>query len=137
MIVNEIVCTSQRDFFEKWVEWLRARHGLSSMQMRTFAAILWRRQQLSKVMAESLLDEYATNQQGRREIYTLLGIKSQQLRNIMQDIVARRMMAPVRDADGKVAYYRINPMAIPDFDEDSDTMAKYAVVFRKSEDYGH
>lgn len=135
MLVKEITYNDADDFFEKWVEWLRPVHHLTTQEMHVFAAILRYRNELSiSVSDKNMLEEMTTNRQGRRKLRKSLGMKSQQMCGVMARIAQAKIVIPSRDENGNVDYYRINPSAIPDIDFDKKDDFKMLLTFKKDDD---
>jgi hypothetical protein len=125
--------SEDKDFFVRWVELLKPIHNLTKTEQSVLAAILRSRHQLSKNVTDTnLLDEMCLNYSNRARIKEFLNISSQQLNYILSKIKDKGILSPVLKINGRIDYFKINPIFIPSLIEE-DKQYKVLLVFQSSD----
>lgn len=121
--VLPIKCNQEgKDFFDKWVEWLKPIHGLTNCEQKLLAAMLRRRHELSKaIIDKELLDRTCLNAENISYIRESMHLSPQQLNGALAGIRNAKVIAPVFKISGRVSYYRISPSIIPAISKDNHT----------------
>lgn len=123
----------EKDFFLRWVEYLKPRHHLTTREQEVFAAFLRNRYELSKgITDKAILDEVCLNEANRDKIRQSLNMSGPQMNGVLSKLRERKIIAPSRKPNGKIDYYVISPSFIPDIDESGDF--KLMFIFRYKSD---
>lgn len=108
--------TLDLQFFKYWVEFLRPLHKINPRDVEVMAMLLYKRHQLSKVVAdEKVLDTTLMSSKIRKEIREELNLPPNYFQVILQHL--RNKKAIIGD--------RINPKFIPKLD---DTHGDYKLI---------
>ena len=133
--VLTIPCTpsDEKDFFLRWVEYLRPRHGLTPTEQKVLAACLRHRYELSKSITDPVvLEETCLNEANREKLKQELGMSSPQLTGVLASLKNAKVIAPKNKLNGRAEYYKIAPSFIPDIDDSGEF--KLLLVFKYKSD---
>ena len=138
MKVRKVSCSSMYQFYRYWLEVVclkvnlsdndgedeiefpsgRQHHILTSKQMDLLAHIMCNRRQLQEekgINDDDVLDQLTTNDSGRTKIRLQMGITSQRMYELLQNMEKRKdVIIRINFDNGKLDYYRINPSLVPD-----------------------
>ena len=133
VLVIPCSATDEKDFFLRWVEYLKPKHHLTTREQEVFAAFLRNRYELSKGITDrNILDEVCLNEANRDKVRRSLNMSGPQMNGVLSKLKEQKIIAPFRKISGKVDYYKISPSFIPDLDESGDF--KLMLVFRYKSD---
>lgn len=133
--VLTVPCSNDKDkdFFYRWVEYLRPCHHLTPLEMRVFAAFLRYRYELSKVILDpKVLEETCLNDINRNKIREELNISGPQLYAVLTSLRNADVIQPVLKPNNRPDYYKIRPSMIPNID--GVTPYKLVIVFNFNQD---
>lgn len=125
----------EKDFFTRWVEYLKPRHGLTNREQEVFAAFLRNRHELSLgITDKNILEEVCLNEANRDKIRKSLGMSSPQLNAVISKLKERKLLKAHYDNGVRVKYYEISPSFIPDVNLDEPFALTF--VFMKDAEKG-
>lgn len=135
MKVKKVSCEDLYKFYRYWLEVIclkvninstddinfpngRQHHILTSKQMDLLAYMMYNRRLLEVergIKDDDVLDQLATNDSGRTKIRLKMGITSQRMYELLSDMEKNPagIITRVPFDNGKLDYYRINPVFMP------------------------
>lgn len=131
--INKVLvvdCDEEKDFFTRWVEYLRPKHNLTSTVQKFLAACLRMRYELSKSITDpTLLDETCLDTARREKLKQKLGLTNQQFFNILYKLKKEKILVPryIPYSD-RVDYYKISPSFIPNYEEGKEFV--FMLIFK-------
>ena len=125
--------SDEKDFFLRWVEYLKPRHGLTNREQEAFAAFLRNRYELSLGITDpNILEEVCLNEANRDKIRQSLNMSGPQMNGVLAKLKDAKVIAPHYKINGKIDYYKISPSFIPELDESGSF--KLMLVFKYKSD---
>lgn len=118
-----------KDFFIRWVEFLRPLHGLTRGEMFVLAAILRERDRLDRTISDkNIINSICLSENGRNKIMNEINMPRSKFNNYITKLKESKLLKSHRN-NGKIDYYNIAPSIIPPVNDDN---CKLLLIF----DYG-